>query len=163
MKTNPEKVKAWKARSKGLKAKTGFKRPATGHRKPQVKRKKVKRTKLPSIKTMRTKCDNLLTPIIKKMYPNCLLTGAPTEVAHHHVHKSKSAALRYYIPNLIPLTGSAHVALHHNESYWASKIVQIRGIEWFEDLEREKRREMKIDVHYYIAEHKRLPDILASL
>ena len=112
---------------------------------------------------MRNKCDALLTPIIKKMYPNCLLTGQPTEVAHHHVHKSKSNALRYYLRNLIPITHAAHQALHHNESYWASVIVAKRGTAWFEDIEREKRREMKTDVHYYLAEYQRLTDILNSL
>ena len=134
-------------------ARTAFKR------KPTVKKPK-KRTTLPTVKKVRGRCDALLTPIIKEMYPTCLLTGGPTEVAHHHVKKSKSNALRYYIPNLIPLTHAAHQALHHNEGYWCSKIVQIKGIEWWEDIEREKRRDMKCDVHYYLAEEKRLKALL---
>ena len=124
---------------------TPFKRQAP---KPKVKKK---RTKLPSIKTVRNKCDAQLTPIIKLMYPRSILSGAPTEVAHHHVHKSKSLALRYYIPNLIPLTHAEHQALHHNESYWASKIVRIRGVKWFDDLERKKNQRVKADVHWFLA------------
>jgi hypothetical protein len=132
--------------------------------KPRVtglKRSKVaKRAKLPPIKTMRNKCDALLTPIIKKLYPYCLLTGAPTEVAHHHVKKSESSALRYYLPNLIPLTHKAHQALHSHETLYSSKIVAIKGLEWWADIEREKRKEVKVDVHWYIENYKRLNDIL---
>jgi hypothetical protein len=97
-----------------------------------LKRKKVTTTRkrLPTVKSMRNKCDALLTPIIKKMYPRCLLTGQPTEVAHHHVKKSESSALRYYIPNLIPLTHKAHMALHSHETLYSSRIVAIRGVDW---------------------------------
>lgn len=125
--------------------------------------KKVKRTRLPTVKSVRNRCDALLTPIIKLMYPTCLLTGAPTEVAHHHVKKSESNALRYYLPNLIPLTHKAHIALHSHETLYSSKIVAIKGLDWWHDLEREKRREMKCDVHYYLAEEKRLKEILDNL
>jgi hypothetical protein len=138
----------------------------TARHKPKTAPKskvKAKKDKLPTVKKMRAKCDKLLTPIIKKLYPYCLLTGAPTEVAHHHVHKSASNALRYYIPNLIPLTNSAHLALHINESYWASKIVQIKGLKWFEDLEREKNKTIKCDIHWYIENYNRLKEILDSL
>lgn len=129
----------------------------------KTKKKTPKRKKLPAISTMRNKCDKLLTPIIKLMYPTCLLTGEPTEVAHHHVHKSKSSNLRYYIPNLIPLTNKAHQALHHNESFWASKIIEKRGIEWFQDLEAKKNEIQKIDVHWYIEHHDRLRALLEEL
>lgn len=112
---------------------------------------------------MRNKCDALLTPIIKLMHPHCLLTGEPTEVAHHHIHKSQSSSCRYYLPNLIPLTHKAHQALHHNESYYASKIVQIRGIEWFEDIERKKHELVKTDVHFYMEHFERLSTLLSSL
>lgn len=136
---------------------SGFKRKPP---KPKVRKK---RDRLPSIKTMRNKCDALLTPIVKLMFPYCLLTDEPTQVAHHHVHKSKSNALRYYIPNLIPLTHTSHLALHMNESYWASKIVQIRGIAWFEELERIKQTTVKTDIYWYIQNHARLTEFLKKL
>lgn len=89
------------------------------------------------------KCDKLLSPIIIKLYPRCLLCGGQTQVAHHHVHKSKSLILRYHIPNLIPLCNGCHLKLHYNESYWASKIVEIRGMKWFRDLDRLKNQIIK--------------------
>lgn len=97
------------------------------------------------------------------MYPRSILSEAPTEVAHHHVHKSKSLILRYYLPNLIPLTNGEHVALHQNESYWASRIVKIRGMEWFDDLERRKNQTVKADVHWFISQLAYLEDVKARL
>lgn len=119
--------------------------------------------KLPKVSTVRNKCDNLLTPIIKKMHEHCLLCGGPTQVAHHHVHKSKSTRLRYEIDNLIPLCGSCHVKLHQNESYWGSKVTEIRGLEWFQRIDRLGRETVKADVHYYLAQLERLKQLHDSL
>ena len=85
-------------------------------------------------------CDKLLTPIIIKLFPKCLLCGNPTQVAHHHCHKSKSLILRYDLKNLIPLCHSCHLKLHFNESFWASKIVQIKGLKWFKYIEKKKNK-----------------------
>lgn len=89
-------------------------------------------------KKTQKQCDNLLSPIVKKLSPKCLLCGGQTQVAHHHVHKSKSLRLRYHLPNLINLCNGCHLKLHYNESYWASKIVEIKGMEWFKELDRLK-------------------------
>lgn len=116
--------------------------------------------KTPSIKTMRNKCDKLLTPIIKKMYPMCLLQAPNcygfTQVAHHHIHKSKSTRLRYEIDNLIPLCNHCHLVLHNNESYWASKVIEKRGIAWFQGIDKTKNEIVKADVYYYIKNYERL-------
>ena len=130
---------------------------------PKNTGKVAKRAKLPTVKTMRNKCDALLTPIIKKLYPYCIFTGEPTEVAHHAIKKSTASALRYYLPNLIPLTHKAHLRLHSDEITWTGRLIQIKGMEWWEDLERERRKPMKCDVHYYIAEYARLKALLDSL
>jgi hypothetical protein len=98
----------------------------------------------PKIKKRTQKqCDALLTPLIKLLNPYCMLCGQSTQVAHHHVHKSKSLVLRYNIDNLIPLCNGCHFKLHLNESYWASKIVETRGIEWFQYLDKEKNKIIK--------------------
>lgn len=92
----------------------------------------AKKTKSAYTKDM---CDKLLTPIIKDMYPNCLLCGGKTQVAHHHFHKSKSMCLRYNLKNLIPLCNGCHLKLGFDESRWGCKILVIKGIKWFKDLE----------------------------
>lgn len=58
--------------------------------------------------------------------------------------------------NLINLCHSCHFKLHKDESYWASKIVQIKGLEWFNDLERKKNEIVRADVHYYLGHYERL-------
>lgn len=128
-------------------------------------KKKVLRTKLPTVKSMRNKCDGLLTPIIKKLHPYCLLRGAEncagvTQVAHHHVHKANSSRLRYEIDNLIPLCTACHCMLHCNESYWASKVVEKRGLAWFHRIDVIRNEYVKTDVHFYIENYKRLQNIL---
>jgi len=122
--------------------------------------------KLPKLSTVRNKCDALLSPIIKKMYPRCMLCNNPTEVAHHHVHKGASTRLRHEIDNLINLCNSCHLALHKHESYHASRIMVIKGIKWFQVLDVNKKEALKnplkADVHYYLANLERLKKILES-
>ncbi|MDD5068887.1 MAG: HNH endonuclease signature motif containing protein [Candidatus Pacebacteria bacterium] len=111
---------------------------------------------LPSLKSARDRADSLLTPLIALLSPHCLLCGRNTEVAHHHVHKSKSTRLRYDLDNLIPLCGSCHFKLHQNESFWAGKIIEIKGLEWFQKLDRTGQEIVKADVHYFINKHEEL-------
>lgn len=125
---------------------------------PILKETDQKRKRLPKLSTIRDKCDKLLTPIIKVLFPRCLLCGNETEVAHHHVHKSKSTRLRYHISNLINLCHKCHLKLHHNESYWASKIVEKRGIKWFQEIDKLKNEIVKADVHYYINNYQILSE-----
>lgn len=145
---------------------TGFKtkQKTPLRRTPLRAKKKAKRTKLPAVTTMRNKCDKLLTPIIKEMYPVCLLRGSTTcnyytQVAHHHVHKSRSSRLRYDIENLIPLCHACHKMLHHDESFWGAKVAQIKGSEWFQYIEKAKQETVKTDVHFYLAEYKKLSQL----
>jgi 5-methylcytosine-specific restriction endonuclease McrA len=74
----------------------------------RIKKSKGSRVRLPKTSTMRNKCDALLSPIVKKMYPQCLFCPNPTSTAHHHIKKSTSSALRYYIPNLVNLCTFCH-------------------------------------------------------
>ena len=108
------------------------------------------------IKTWRNKCDGLLTPIVKKLFPTCFLCGGETQVAHHHVHKSKSTRLRYELANLINLCGLCHFKLHQNESYWASIIVERKGIDWWRGLLRMSNETVKADIHFFKENYKRL-------
>lgn len=98
----------------------------------------------PKIKQRTQKnCDALLTPLIKLLHPYCLLCGDCTQVAHHHVHKSKSLNLRYDEKNLVPLCNKCHLKLHWDESYWGSKVASIKGKKWFEYLEKNKQTIVK--------------------
>lgn len=123
---------------------------------------------LPKIKTIRNKADSLLTPIITKMHPNCFLQGSAScagvsQVAHHHIKKSNSSALRYNLDNLIPLCHSCHMMLHQNESKWVTILIQKKGMEWADEMVRKGRELVKTDVHFYIENYERLKKILDEL
>lgn len=152
-------AKRLKAASKPRKAP----RTRLGLKKVSKRTTAPKKAKLPSVKTMRNKCDALLTPIIKKMYPYCIFTGEETQVAHHAIKKSTSSALRYYLPNLIPLTHKAHMRLHADEILWTGKLIELKGLEWWQDLMAKKEVYTKCDVHHYIAEYARLKELYESL
>ena len=126
------------------------------------------RSKLPTVKTMRNKCDKLLTPIIKVMHPYCFLGASQncqsvTQVAHHHVLKSQCTNLRYDIDNLIPLCSPCHMMLHSHETYWSSVIVEQKGMGWWLPLKAKKPIMVKADVHFYIENYERLSKILEDL
>ena len=144
---------------------SGFKRsaksiPLRASKLPVATRKPKKRSKLPTAKSMRGKCDKLLTPLIKKLYPFCIFTGEPTQVAHHAIKKSTSSALRYYLPNLIPLTNQAHLRLHSDEILWTGRLIALKGLDWWQDLEEKKNVYTKCDVHFYIENYNRLKALL---
>jgi 5-methylcytosine-specific restriction endonuclease McrA len=92
--------------------------------------------------------DKLLTPIIKIMYPECLLCGKKTQVAHHHFHKSKHSLLRYNLKNLIPLCNGCHFKLSFDESYWGCKIMLLKGTKWFKELEKYESKNKGKTINY---------------
>ena len=47
-----------------------------------------------------------------------------------------------------------------NESYWASKVVESRGLEWFRKLEKMKNEIVKADIHFYMGHYERLKKLL---
>ena len=59
-------------------------------------------------------------------------SGLPMDVCHHAREKSRSALLRYSLPNFIPLTTAEHA--EHHLSRGDSKIMNTiylkRGVEW---------------------------------
>lgn len=144
-----------------LQSKTGFKRRVSSVAGSVSPYNRSGSTKLPKLSTLRNKADNLLTPLIKRLYPTCLLRGSKncayeTQVAHHHVHKSKSSLLRYDLQNLIPLCGACHVMLHNDESYWGAMVAKIKGPEWFAYIESKKHLGVKVDRFFYLEAIDRL-------
>lgn len=120
---------------------------------------------LPKIKTVRNKADKLLTPIITTQHPECFLRGSEncnfhSQVAHHHIKKSRSTPLRYDLDNLIPLCHACHLMLHQNESKWVTRLIELKGLEWSQTLiERDRAANIKADVHFYMENFDRLKEI----
>ena len=74
--------------------------------------------------------------------------GGVATVVHHFIPKSHCLAVRYYIPNGIPLTYEQHLQIHSNKrKELEEQIIQILGISWRADLR--KRQNMIIkDIDY---------------
>ena len=106
-------------------------------------------SKLPPLKRLRNKADSLLTPIIIKKYPRCLLCSMPTQVAHHYIKKSESNRLRHELDNLINLCSNCHIALHCHETIYSNRIVKIKGQDWHDGLIKKKQEYCKTDRFYY--------------
>jgi 5-methylcytosine-specific restriction endonuclease McrA len=110
----------------------------------------MKRRKKSDKQKLQKEADSLLTPLIIKLHPKCLLCGHPTQVAHHHIKKSESNRLRYVVDNLINLCTKCHCALHSHETIWSNKIIKIKGQEWHDNLMKIKQEFCKVDKQYYL-------------
>lgn len=100
-------------------------------------------------KTLRNKADKLLQTLIKTMYPECLVCGQPINCGHHFVTKASSLALRYYVPNIIPICKKHHCLVHAQPSLVEPHICFALGQEWFDDLMEAKKIKVKESVEFY--------------
>lgn len=146
-------------RNTPLRAKTGLKAKTGMRRAPKAK----------SIGWWQRKCDALLTPIVKTYQPKCECCGAPTEVAHHWIEKSRSSYLRYWWPNLIALCHKCHRAIHNTFGNnivggvdVASVIIKKRGQFWKEEMDALSHKEQKVNIGYYKAKLLELEAKLSS-
>lgn len=131
--------------------------------------KKKPRARLPSLKSLRNKCDALLTPIAKKKSPHCEACGSQTQVGHHWIEKSRSSNLRYDLRNIIALCHTCHAHIHNRFGSSivgsfdvAYVIIQKRGFDWKEAMETEGRIMVKVDRFWYETHYARLQGIYDS-
>ena len=116
------------------------------------------------MKYTQKKCDSLLSPIIKLLYPKCLLCGGQTQIAHHFIKKSVSSFHRYNLKNLINLCNACHFRLHFNdEGLWNGRIALIKGKRWLDNLEKHKRDYVRCNLEYYERIYKKLKKKLDKL
>lgn len=98
----------------------------------------------------------------RKIYPESIISGLPTEVGHHWIYKSQSNNTRYDLEdNFIPLTVKEHDQIHNQKS-GSDLMLQItikRGIEWQERLLAKSRIIRKLDLPYLSETIIRLEEI----
>jgi hypothetical protein len=143
---------------------TPLKRKSPLKAKKKVKKAvKKKRIKLPPLSKLRTKCDSLLTPIARARSPQCEGCGGATQVGHHWIEKSRSAYLRYDLRNIIALCHSCHSRIHNRFGNSvtgaydvADRIVQQRGREWKEALDKDAHKIVKVNREWYEEHYERL-------
>ena len=101
---------------------------------------------------LRDKADRMLQDYIREKYKDelCYACGERlVMVGHHFVNKSASNALRFYLPNIIPLCKNCHCLVHCQPHLVEPKICFLMGKSWYEDLMTEKRRQIKTTKEWY--------------
>lgn len=89
--------------------------------------------------TLEKKCDLLLQKKYTQKNPKCLVCGGVTNCMHHFIPKSQSNELRYSKDNLIPLCSSCHCRHHlSGDPSIVGKIIAVKGMDWFDDLQRRR-------------------------
>ena len=96
-----------------------------------------KRSKDPKA-VLRAKADDLLMDYIRAKHKDelCWVCGnKPISCGHHFVPKKNSNALRFYLPNIIPICRDCHSKVH-TQPHWVDPILTLKlGEAWFNDLE----------------------------
>jgi len=110
---------------------------------------KLKTANKPRWKTLRNKADKLLMDYIRAKYPACLVCAKPVSCGHHFVNKSNSNALRYYLPNIIPICRDCHFLVHNQPHLIEPKICFKLGKAWHDDLLRVKQAGVKANWQWY--------------
>lgn len=117
--------------------------------KKQTVQQKLRKMSGRDEEALRHKADKEYQLAIIRLYPKSIISGEPTEVAHHWIYKVHSNATRYYIPNGIPITNEEHGTLHGKRpEALQNQIVIQRGTAWLEDLERERKKIVKLTSGY---------------
>jgi len=81
------------------------------------------------------KADRAVQDFYRALHLKCEVCGAPAELVHHFIEKSKSNYLRFNGINLIPICRKCHFK-HHNagDATIHAKIIQKRGQEWLNKI-----------------------------
>ena len=107
------------------------------------------KTRLQSLKSLKSKADSLYQIKLKIEKPVSVISGLPTEVIHHFINKGHSNNLRYDDNNGVPLTSKEHT--QHHRSGDPAIVIAIKehyGDEWFEDLQKRRRIIRKFNKGY---------------
>ena len=102
-----------------------------------------------SWKYYRNKADKLLQEYIKTKYKYCLVCGKPVSCGHHYFPKSNSNALRYYLPNKIPICRDCHCLVHAQPHLINPKIDFKLSSDWYDGLLEVKRTGVKANLDWY--------------
>lgn len=101
---------------------------------------------------LRRQADSLLQEYIRAKHKGelCWACGnEPVFVGHHYINKQNSNALRYYIPNIIPVCKNCHMLVHSQPHLVEPKICFKLGEAWYQDLMDVKRRGIKENLGWY--------------
>ena len=102
--------------------------------------------------TLRNKADKFLQEYIRLKYKDILCYACEEKlvtVGHHFVPVGNSNALRYCIPNIIPLCRDCHCKVHTQPHLVNPKICFLMGKDWYEKLMKIKQQFVKTNLIWY--------------
>ena len=102
--------------------------------------------------TIRNRADKLLQSYIRLKFKGVLCYNCGeryVEVGHHFFTKASSNALRYYLPNIIPLCNKCHCLVHAQPHLVNPKICFLMGEAWYNNLLEVKRQGVKANKEWY--------------
>lgn len=109
----------------------------------------VVRNKRAEIRKLETRADVLFQIRFKENNPYCIVCGGESSCGHHVVFKSQSNALRYSMSNMVPLCSKCHTRLHFSgDPAILGTIIKKKGIEWFDEIQLERRKITKHTKEY---------------
>lgn len=98
-------------------------------------------------KNLRKEADKALQDKIRAENKICFVCEKrPVSCGHHFILASRSLALRYYLPNIIPICKECHYLIHTQPSLAEPVICFKNGAEWYQDLMREKKIPVKFNL-----------------
>ena len=106
------------------------------------------------------KADRLLQEYIKAKHKRCLVCEAPIFAGHHFITKGNSNALRYYLPNIIPICKRCHCKVHTQPHLVEPTICFIMGQGWYDDLIKVKMQGVKANIGWYEFRIEELQELL---
>jgi len=115
----------------------------------------MRKTTKKGLKAIETKLDKEYQNFFRKLCADFGITSQysdePMQVCHHPIEKSRSAILRYYPPNFVPLTHGEHanISLSRGDNTVMNRINLKRGIGWIEMIENLKNKTISKDWKYY--------------
>jgi hypothetical protein len=99
---------------------------------------------------LRAKADRLLQEYIRKKNKKCFVCcERPVYCGHHFFTKASSNALRYYLPNIIPICKECHCLVHAQPHLVVPKICFYFGEIWYTDLLVAKRQHVDVSAEWY--------------
>ncbi len=116
----------------------------------KVSPNKVKKPKAHDSGWWQNKADSLMQDIGRKLTDKCEVCGKDNQVGHHFITKQASSYLRYDWKNLIPLCHACHFNHHiKSDPHVSATIIRKRGQDWYNYLEKNRRKEQLTGVKYY--------------
>lgn len=108
-----------------------------------------KKVKAKPIGYWQKKADKVFQKWLISRHPNCELCGKPAQCGHHYFPKSVASALRYDESNMIPICQGHHFRHHNGDPRIHAEVLEIRGMDWHNNLKKKKEQIIKVGIKYY--------------